>query len=143
MESRVQALVLDKEVEVKNNRIYPKEVMVRAVEEFDQRLKKNDGVVIGECQPPPDDLTLFMNMHHVSHVVKHAHIEAGSVVAIIDTVGKFDTLDKKGIAFGGTLRTLDFNKEGKEMVGARKKGEGEVVFKSVIVTVDLQYREVF
>ena len=137
MEVIAEALVLDVDLEDRNHRIYPKEVMVRAVEEFEARIKKNGGFIPGECQPPPDELISYIRPETMSHLVKHVYIQGSRVISNVRTVGKWKELAEHGVIWGAKLRTIDYGEDGEELM---KDG---IVHKCDIVTVDLLYREEF
>lgn len=140
MEVVAEALELDTELENRNYKLYPKEVMVRAVEEFEERIKRNGGFIPGECQPPPDDLVSYIRPETMSHLVKHLFIRGNRVISNVNTVGKWKELAEKGVIWGSCLRTIDYGEDGKEIDLKKLKGP-VVVHKATIVTVDLLYRE--
>ena len=106
----------------------PSDVLARAIEEFQQRIEANHEAIPGECFPPPDNLRLFMNLPHVSHVVKFAHMKNGSMVAKLKLVGKYRELSELGVRFDGRARVIT----------RPETGTAEAC---TIITVDLQYRE--
>lgn len=142
MEILVEALKLDEELESFNHKLYPKEVVVKAVEDFNARLNAHEGV-IGECQPVPDDLIFYINPASASHVVKGCWIEGNTVVAKLKLVGKYREMADTGIQFKGALRTFDVGEKGEGADGKHSFSGPGIVAKTTIVTVDLIYREEF
>ena len=142
MEVVFEALMLDTELEQRNHKVYPAEVMTRAVDDFVARIEKNEGAIPGECQPPPDDLIMYLRPENMSHVVKHVYIQGNRVVAKVDLVGRWNELAEKGVIWSGTLRTFDMDEDGKE-INVQATKPPFVVHKCSIITVDLIYREEF
>lgn len=112
----------------RNNVVIPPEVLSRAIEDFQKRIEANNEALPGECFPPPDNLRLFMNMPNVSHVVRFAHMEKGTMIAKLKLVGKYRELSELGVRFTGRARVLT-------------QPETGVAERCAILTVDLQYRE--
>ncbi len=110
--------------------IYPKPVLVKAIEEFEVRIKRN-AVIPGEHTPPPMELANTINQDHISHVVKHLWLQGNQVIAKLKLVGKFAELANAGLDYKGYLRAFY----------SRTSNDSPVAETCQIVTVDLQYQE--
>ena len=111
--------------------VYPKEVLVRSVNRFDERIVKNDGIM-GEYTTPTEEEANAINFSRVSHVVKHIWMEGDVVVAKLKLLGKFaEMVEKAGVTFGGRIRNLMF-----------LDNKTDDVRESIIITIDLAYEEV-
>ncbi len=109
--------------------VYPRGVMVKAIEATEERITRNDGI-LGEETPPAEDLCEYINPAKSSHVVKHLWIKGNTVMAKLDLVGKYKDMSRSGIQFQGFLRAYTSISEDKITVNSM-----------TIVTVDLLYRE--
>ena len=130
-------------VHQRNGRIYPLEVMTRAVEEFDRHVRNNHEAIPGEAHPVPDELAEFLNMANCSHVVKHCYMQHGKVIVKLKLINKYGELSKMGVRFTGVLRTLDYDENGQRMFGSGKVTGAlhRKVHSCKIITVDLKYRD--
>jgi hypothetical protein len=109
--------------------VYPRGVIVKAIEAVEERIGRNDGI-LGEETPPPEDVCEYINQVKASHVVKHLWIKGNTVMAKLDLAGKYKDMSRSGIQFQGFLRAFTSLAEDKITVESM-----------TIVTVDLLYRE--
>jgi len=107
---------------------YPREVVVRAVDSFDKRIRANE-CIPGEYTPPHSDNANLINFKKVSHMVKHVWLEANTVVAKVKLLGHYAEMAQAGWHFQGFVR--DF-----VQIDDEKR-----VTLSNIVTIDLRYEE--
>lgn len=109
--------------------IYPRGIVVQAIESAEERIRNNDGI-LGEEMPPPEEVCEYINPSRASHVVKHIWIKGDTVMAKLKLVGKYNEMSHAGIQFQGFLRCFSSIADDKITVSGM-----------TIVTVDLLYRE--
>lgn len=97
MEQLIQLLRLD-EPDLDGN-IYPQAVVNSAVQKFEERIQKYNGVM-GECSIPndlqmaqnPDVRFVSIDLGRVSHIVRHVWIENKTLMCKIKLLGKYAQL---------------------------------------------------
>ncbi len=109
--------------------VYPKSIVLHAIEEVEERIKNNNGI-LGEELPAIEEASAYINPAKASHVVKHIWLSGDTVMAKLKLVGKYKDMSETGISFDGFLRF--FHSLGEDKVAA------DMI---TIITVDLLYRE--
>lgn len=110
--------------------VYSKDVLNRAVNRFEERIRKNSGIM-GEYSIPIEEEANHINFSRVSHVAQHIWMQGDVVLAKLKLLGKYaDMVEKAGITFGGRMRDLMVFDE-----------TNEKIVESIIITVDLSYEE--
>ena len=109
--------------------VYPKSLVVQAIEQAEERIARNDGI-LGEEMPPTEDLCEYINPSKASHVVKHMWIKGNYVMAKLKLVGKYNDMSHAGIEFQGFLRAF-----------TSLDTDNVTINGMTIITVDLLYRE--
>lgn len=118
---------------------YPRNVAVKAIESFQERLDANHEAIPGECGAPslPKDKEdvvsaisyLTINLERASHIVKAIWLDGNVMKAKIKLIGKFAELAKAGVEFSVIPRMVgDVNEE-------------LVCTKMTLATLDLAYIE--
>lgn len=117
-----------------NNVVYPRKVIMAAIEQFQTRLKENNDAIPGECQMVNVDemnpgAIMNINLGNVSHVVKYIWMDGNKVVAKIMLVGKYAELAKAGVKFSVIPRALG------------SLSRDDVCDSYSLITLDLHYTE--
>jgi len=109
--------------------VYPRSLVVQAIEAVEERIGNNNGI-LGEELPPPEEACEYINPSKASHIVQHMWIKDNYVMAKLKLVGKYNDMSHAGIEFQGFLRAFTSLNADKVTVDGM-----------TIVTVDLLYRE--
>lgn len=112
MEQLIDLLELDKMTS--DGVIYPTAVVAKAVAAFEERIKK-DGGVLGECSPPqntqyaetPDVRYQSIDTNRVSHIVRHVWIDNKLLKCKVKLLGRYaEILDLMTLSFHGIPRAV-------------------------------------
>jgi len=134
MEQLIELMRLEEPHEI-TGVIYPTGVVLKAVEQFEARIKESpeSGGILGECSPPAYDPARGLDTRYrsidlvrASHIVRHLWVEKKTLICKVKLLGKYAEMAKY----------LDINFDGLPRATGVIEGEN-VCTDYTIITIDL------